>query len=70
MITEENTLFENLSFNPFNFESILLKYNQDLDENLTENFKNCSYFTPNELDALDEFRRIRRFSFWFRTDLF
>ena len=32
-----------------NFESILLNNNQDPDENLTENFKNCSYFTPNEL---------------------
>ena len=49
MTTEENTLFESLSFNPFNFESILLNNNQDPDENLTENFKNCSYFTPNEL---------------------
>ena len=49
MTTEENPLFENLSFNPFNFESILLNNNQDPDENLTENFKNCSYFTSNEL---------------------
>ena len=55
MTTEENSLFENLSFNPFNFGSILLNNNQDPDENLTENFKNCSCFTPNELkDSLEK----------------
>ena len=55
MTTKDNSIFENLSFNPFNFESILLNNNQDPDENLTENFKNCSYFTPNELkDSLEK----------------
>ena len=49
MAIEENSLFKNLSFNPFNFESILLNNNQDPDENLTENFNNCYYFTPDEL---------------------
>ena len=49
MTTEESSQFENLNFNPFNFESILLNNNQDPDENLSESFKNCSYFTPNEI---------------------
>ena len=49
MTTADSSLFENLSFNPFNFESILLNNIQDPDENLTENFIDCSYFTPNEL---------------------
>ena len=50
MTNEENPLFENLDFNPFNFESILLNNNQDPDENLFENFKSSVvYFTPNEL---------------------
>ena len=49
MTNEESSLFENANFNPFNFESILLNKSQDPDENLYENFKNSSYFTPNEL---------------------
>ena len=49
MANEENSLFENQSFKPFNFESIFLNKNQDPDENLFENFKDCSYFTPNDL---------------------
>ena len=43
MTNEENSLFENLNFNPFNFESILLNKSQDPDEILFENFKNSSY---------------------------
>ena len=49
MTSEESTLFENLNFNPFDIESILLNKNQDPDENLFENFKNSSYFTPTDL---------------------
>ena len=49
MTNEESSLFENLNFNPFSYESILLNKSQDPDENLFENFKDCSYFTPNEL---------------------
>ena len=58
----ENSLFENLSFNPFNFESILLNNNQDPDENLTENFNNCSYFTPDELKNSIEMIPLKGFS--------
>ena len=49
MSNEETSLFENQKFNPFNFESILFNKNQDPDENLFENVKDCSYFTPNDL---------------------
>ena len=42
-------VFENLSFDTFSFESILLNNKQDPDENFYENFRNSSYFTPNEL---------------------
>ena len=59
----ENSLFQNLSFNPFNFESILLNNNQDPDENLTENFNNCSYFTPDELKNSIEMIPLKGFSF-------
>ena len=59
---EENSLFENLSFNPFNFEYILLSNNQDPDENLTESFNNCSYFTPDELNHSIEKSPLKRFS--------
>ena len=56
MTNEENSLFENQSFNPFSFESILLNKNQDPDENLFENFNDCSYFTPNDLKvSLEEY---------------
>ena len=51
MTNEGNALFENLNFDPFNFESILLNKNQDPDENLFQNFKSCSYFNPTELKA-------------------
>ena len=51
MAINEN-VFENLNFNPFSVESILLNNNQDPDENLSEIFKNCSYFTPDELKVL------------------
>ena len=49
MTNEENLLFENLTFDPFNCESILPNNNQDPDENIFESFNDCSYFTPNEL---------------------
>ena len=49
MTTEENSAFENLSFDPFNFESILLNKNQDPDENLFEIYNDSSYFSPDEL---------------------
>ena len=38
MTNEDNSLFENNSFNPFSCESILLNKNQDPDENLFEIF--------------------------------
>ena len=47
---EDDPLFENLHFNPFDFEPILLDRNQDPDEHFFESLKNkCSYFTPSEL---------------------
>ena len=49
MATGESSIFENLSFDPFDVESILLNKSQDPDENLFENFKSCSYFSPNDL---------------------
>ena len=62
MTFEENPLFQNLSFNPFNFESILINNNQDPDENLTENYQNCSYFTPDELKESIEKIPLKGFS--------
>ena len=54
MTTEESPLFENLTFDPFNFESILLNNNQDPDKNLYGSFQNSSFYTPNELSTLLE----------------
>ena len=54
MTNEQVPQFENLNFNPFNFDSILLNKDQDPDENLFESFKDCSYSTPSELKVLLE----------------
>ena len=49
MVTEANSLIENLSFNRFNGGGTCLNNNQDPDENLSNHFNNCSYFSPDEL---------------------
>ena len=54
MTNEQGPQFENLNFNPFNFDSILLNKGHDPDENLSESFEDCSYSTPSELKVLLE----------------
>ena len=63
MANEENHPFENLSFNPFCFESILPNTNQDPDENLINDFKSSSYSSPSELKNILESLPLKTKSF-------